>query len=62
MPPDTALTIGCTVEFVAIDPTDGSTVTGVTVSNVSIYADATGDATLESSGPFMLVPGPGATT
>ena len=60
IPADTDLTSGCTISFVAIDPTDGSAVSGVTVANVSIYADTTGDATLESFGPFMLVPGPGA--
>lgn len=60
MPPDTDLTLGCTIEFVAIDPVTGDAVSGVTVNNVSIYADTTGDATLSASGPFMLVPGPGA--
>jgi hypothetical protein len=60
IPADTALTSGCTIEFVAIDPATGNAVTGVTVANVSIYADTTGDATLEPFGPFMLVPGPGA--
>ena len=59
-PPDVDLTAGCTIEFVAIDPTSGNAVTGVTVTNVSIYADTTGDATLEPLGPFMLVPGPKA--
>jgi hypothetical protein len=60
LPPDTDLTNGCTVQFVAIDPTTGNAVSGVTVANVSIYADSTGSATLESSGPFLLVPGPNA--
>lgn len=59
-PPDTDLTAGCTVQFVAIDPTTGNAITGVTVTNISIYADTTGDATLEALGPFMLVPGPKA--
>ena len=60
MPPDTDLTSGCTVQFVAIDPTTGNDVSGVTITNASIYADATGDAVLEAPGPFMLVPGPNA--
>lgn len=60
LPPDTDLTSGCTVEFVALDPTTGNAVSGVTVANVSIYADTSGDARLEAIGPFMLVPGPGA--
>jgi hypothetical protein len=60
MPPDTALTSGCTVQFVAIDPTTGNAVSGVTITNVSIYADTTGSAELVATGPFMLVPGPDA--
>jgi hypothetical protein len=60
LPPDTGLTSGATVQFVAIDPVTGNAVSGVTVSNVSIYADSSGDATLEHLGPFMRVPGPNA--
>lgn len=56
----TPLGNGCTVEFVALDPTDGSEVTGVTVTNSSIYFEGgPGDLAL-MTGPFMGVPGPGA--
>lgn len=56
------LTPGCVVRFEAIDPTTGVPVSGVTVSLATIFAtDLTGDETgLGNSGPFMLVPGPGA--
>jgi hypothetical protein len=60
LPPDTGLTSGDTVQFVAIDPTTGNAVSGVTISNVSIYVDSSGNATLEQLGPFLRVPGPGA--
>lgn len=60
IPSETPLPNGCTIELVALDPATGNAVTGVTVSNVSIYADTTGNATLEALGPFMFVPGPGA--
>jgi len=60
MPPDTELDNDCNVEFVAISPTDGSTITGVTVSNMSIYFDDVGGGGSFAYGPFMLVPGPGA--
>jgi hypothetical protein len=46
LPPDTDLTAGCTVEFVALDPATGNAVSGVTVANISIYADTTGSAEL----------------
>jgi hypothetical protein len=62
MPPECALVNGCSVQFVAIDPSDGSTVTGVTISNASIYVETTGSPESLSSGPFMLVPGPGSTS
>lgn len=61
MPEGLDLSQGCTVTFTAIDPTTGNLVSGVTVTNSSIWADdvqASGQA-LEA-GPFMLVPGPGA--
>lgn len=60
MPPNCTLGVDCTVEVVAIDPTDGSTITGVTVSNWSIYVDALGGVSDLAFGPFLLVPGPGA--
>ena len=60
MPPDTELDNDCNIEFVAIDPATGNAVTGVTVSNMSIYFDDVGGSGDFSYGPFMLVPGPGA--
>ncbi len=60
MPPDCALDYGCSIEFVAIDPTNGSTVTGVTISDASIYVASSSPGSDLSSGPFMFVPGPGA--
>lgn len=60
MAPDTPLTNGCNVEFVAIDPTTGNAVSGVTISNASIYVESSGGAQSLASGVFMLVPGPDA--
>lgn len=60
MPPDCALDFGCSIEFVAIDPVTGNAVTGVTVANALIYVSSTGSSDQLASGPFMLVPGPGA--
>lgn len=56
------LTSDCRVQFEAIDPTTGVAVAGVTVSQAVIYAiDVEGsDGVRVESGPFMLVPGPGA--
>ena len=42
------------------DPATGNAQSGITVANISIYYDGLGGATLESPGPFMRVPGPGA--
>lgn len=60
MPPNCSLGVDCTVEVVAISPTDGSTITGVTVANYSIYIETAASGATLSYGPFMLVPGPGA--
>lgn len=60
MPPNTALTNGCTVQFVAIDPVTGDAVSGVTISNASIYVEGSASDTELASGPFILVPGPNA--
>lgn len=51
----------CIVRVAAIDPTDGSIVTGVNVQNISLWVElVTGSLADLPSGPFMLVPGPGA--
>lgn len=62
MPPDVDIGPGWTVEFAAIDPTTGADVAGVVVSAAMIEAkDLTGQGGAGlASGPFMLVPGPGA--
>jgi hypothetical protein len=61
MPPDTELDNGCTVTFDAIDPTTGAAVAGVQFTDGVLYVDVTeGSAADLQSGPFMLVPGPGA--
>jgi hypothetical protein len=39
LPPDLDLAGGWTIEWDAVDPTDGSAVTGVTVSNVSVLIE-----------------------
>lgn len=62
IPPDLDLDEKYTLRFTALDPSTGAAVAGVVVSNVQITADnlsALADQGLES-GPFMLVPGPGA--
>lgn len=53
---------GYVVEWAAIDPTTGSDVSGVVVSNVSIFGTMLGIGAGGGIdlGPFMLVPGPGA--
>ena len=54
------LTGDCVVRFEAINPSTGVAVSGVTISQATIYAvDVDGDsADAVDSGPFMLVPGP----
>lgn len=62
MPPDLDLPDGYVVQWAAISPTDGSTVAGVKIKNVSIFGTmiGAGGSTSVPIGPFMLVPGPGA--
>jgi hypothetical protein len=60
MPPNCTLGVDCTVEVVAISPVDGSTITGVTAADYSIYFESAGGVSDLAYGPFMLVPGPGA--
>jgi hypothetical protein len=61
-PPNLVMTDGWQVTIAAVDPVTGADVTGVTITEALIQVDnigPTSDAAL-SSGPFMLVPGPGA--
>lgn len=58
MPPYLDLPGGYTLRFTAISATDGSTVSGVNISNASILAVASGPLEKLNIGPFMLVPGP----
>jgi hypothetical protein len=61
-PPDLTLTDGWLVTITAVDPVTGALVTGVTITEALIQVEVLegpGGSAL-SSGPFMLVPGPGA--
>jgi hypothetical protein len=61
-PPLLDLPDGYIVTWAAIDQATGADVAGVVVSGVSIFGtllDA-GAVVTDQSGPFMLVPGPGA--
>lgn len=62
MPAELDLGGGFTFRFDAVDPTTGATVASVVVSDASIFATSVGvtSAGALNSGPFMLVPGPGA--
>lgn len=61
--PELDLPDGYTVEWCAIDAS-GANVSGVVVGNVSIFGTMLGTGTDGGgggpTGPFMLVPGPGA--
>lgn len=60
MPQDLDITAGWTVRVTAVD-VNGAVVSGVTVSDMGIVADAPlGNVGQLEVGPFMLVPGPGA--
>jgi hypothetical protein len=50
------LDAGCTITVEAISPTTGAAVTGVTVSNVTIYADnVVNDATVIERSPMYAL-------
>lgn len=59
MPP-LPLKDGMQVVFEAIDPTSGAPVSGVRISNATLYVREPEGAsdTTPPAGPFMLVPGP----
>ena len=64
---DLILGDGYTIRFAAVDPTTGSDVSGVTVTNVNIDGDTQGtDASIPPdsgtliAGPYLLVGGPDA--
>lgn len=63
MPQFTQLGVNARIDVEALDPTTGAAVTGVTVTNVDIYADVldaptSTDSTVQA-GPFVLIHGPG---
>lgn len=60
LPPYHQLADGYSIRLTAIDPTTGNTVTGVTVSNVSIFVQSLTQTPPEdlATGPFVLVAGP----
>lgn len=63
LPEDVEIGDGWTVEWDAVDPTTGATVTGVIVTDANVTAaDLSGGGGTGGfdSGPFMLVPGAGA--
>lgn len=63
MPADLDLPDGYIVTWAAIDPTTGNDVSGVVVSNVSIFGTKLGTGGGNGNttvGPYMLVPGPAA--
>lgn len=60
LPPDVDLDQSCQIVFEAVNPTSGSPVANVTISDALLRVETDiADAQL-ASGPFMLVPGPGA--
>lgn len=62
MPPDLDLEFTYSIVFAAVDPSSGATVAGVVISDAMLTVDqvSAGAADELASGPFMLVPGPGA--
>lgn len=61
--PSVDLDNGCRIVFEAIDPASGNAVSGVSIVNAALWVTdlgGSGDAEALASGPFMLVPGPGA--
>jgi hypothetical protein len=57
LPPNLDLWPGCIIRVTAVDPTSGSTVAGVRVSNIS-FEGLSDDPGALAYGPFQLVTGP----
>jgi len=61
LPPNLDLGPGYTLRVTALSTTDGSVVSGVTVSNFAVLLEGSIDQGQDLAyGPFMLVPGPNA--
>lgn len=55
LPPDLDLPSGYVIRVNAVDPTDGSQVTGVTVTDLSIVVtDVTGNLKLDVGNPILI--------
>jgi hypothetical protein len=59
LPPNITLWGDCRLRVVALDPADGSIVSGVTITSFTIECVQLRGKRIDS-GPYMLVPGPGA--
>lgn len=62
LPPGLVLESGCTIELHAVDPVSNGAILGVVFEQITIWVEGdVGDQSgAFSTGPFMLVPGPGA--
>lgn len=64
LPEDVVIGDGWTLEWDAVDPSTGASVSGVTISDANVTAAEGfgGGGTTDGGivGPYMLVPGPGA--
>jgi hypothetical protein len=59
LPPDLELAGGYIIRLAAVDPTTGAAVSGVKVSDVSVFGTPLADTTADNlKGPFTLVAGP----
>lgn len=60
LPPNLNLSAGYKIRFTALDPTSGATVSGVTITNPTLYVEnlTSSEPAALVSGPFMLVAGP----